>query len=280
MNLNFQHRVGLISGCLIAASVALAFALGSCSRTEHQPRESTAHTDTAHTETDTQLTASSWWSQQLAQTGTQTNAQYVEAISRGQHNLEVGHYTDAIADFSKAIEHLPSSALGYHGRALAKLKVEDYHGAVADLSHTITLAPDDERAYGNRGSAYQKLGEYAEALEDYNRAIEIVPSYTVAYFNRGSLYFELGEYARALHDFNQTVILNPQSAKAFYNRGMVYANLGDRDAAVADLETAEALFRQQDDFAASALALEAIDALKNGSFQAARPLLGKRAFKF
>lgn len=257
MNLNSKNRIALTYGSAIAAFLAIVFVVGPRSLTENlHPFTSS----TSDSESDSQT--GSWWSKQIATAQAETNPNYINAVSQGRQNLETENYTDAIANFDRALQIAPDNIVAYHGRALARLKLEDYNGAILDLTRIVELAPEDVRAYGNRGSAYQKLGDTEKALEDYNRALELSPEYTFAYFNRGSLYVELGEYTKALQDFNQTVILEPEYAKAFYNRGMVYATLGETDAAIADLETAEALFRKQNNFAASELALDAIADLK------------------
>lgn len=265
MSVKSRSRTILVSLGLTCLSMAIAFSIRSRSLTENL----TPPTATGN--------RSQWWQERLDRV--EAGEVYTQAIAQGQENLETEQYDAAVADFSEAIQKRPETALGYHGRALARLKLEDYQGAIADLTRALDIEPEDVRAYGNRGSAYQKLGDHSLALQDYDRAIELYPSYSVAHFNRASLYYELGEYDLALQGFNQTVLLDPNNARAFYNRGLVYANLGDTNAAIADLETAEALFRKQENFLASERTLATLASLEDGTFQPMEPISGKRPAK-
>ena len=88
--------------------------------------------------------------------------------NRGTANAQKGNLTQAIEDFTKAVE----------------------------------IKPDDLMAYNNRGSAYAQQGDYIQAISDFTKAIGINSNDPVAYHNRAAAYYCLKEYDRAWGDVN------------------------------------------------------------------------------
>ncbi|MER3493461.1 MAG: hypothetical protein C4323_14700, partial [Mastigocladus sp. ERB_26_2] len=54
-----------------------------------------------------------------------------------------------------------------------------------------------------------------------------------------------GFYKGAIADYTSALKINPNYADAYYNRGIARYNLGDNQGAIADLQKAAELFRQQ-----------------------------------
>ena len=73
-------------------------------------------------------------------------------LYRGDKDLAQHHYTEAILDYSKAIE----------------------------------LNPGYVSAYVNRGNAYFSKKQFDAALNDYTQAIALAPSSPIIYYNRGT----------------------------------------------------------------------------------------------
>jgi tetratricopeptide (TPR) repeat protein len=74
-------------------------------------------------------------------------------------------YTEAQADFDKALEINPKFAYAYSNRAFSKMKLKLYDAALADIDSAIAI--DDKEAY-----AYRNLGVYYLEMEDYTKAME------------------------------------------------------------------------------------------------------------
>jgi len=103
--------------------------------------------------------------------------------NRGTRNAKNGNLTQAIEDFTKAIE----------------------------------IKPDDIMAYNNRGSAFAQQGDYIQAISDFTKAIGINTNDPVAYHNRAVAYYCLKLYDKAWGDINTVkeigATVNPEIIK-------------------------------------------------------------------
>lgn len=83
----------------------------------------------------------------------------VEFFEKGKANANLGEYTQALKDFTKAIE----------------------------------LDPDFSKAYNFRGVVKEAIGDFTGAIEDYTKAIELKAEYSLAYYNRGLVNLTMGK---------------------------------------------------------------------------------------
>ena len=61
-------------------------------------------------------------------------------------------------------------------RGNAKDELKQYSEAIADYDKAIELDPNFAAAYTNRGTAKAQLKQYSEAIADYDKAIELDPN--------------------------------------------------------------------------------------------------------
>lgn len=155
--------------------------------------------------------------------------------SRGITYKKLGQYTQAISDYTKAIELNSKYAMAYNNRGNAYYYLGQYTQAISDFTKAIELNPEDAEAYCNRGLVYKKLDQYTKAISDYTKAIELNPKYALAYYNRGFAYGKLDQYTKAISDFTRAIELNPKLALAYNYRGLAYASLGKFEEAEKDL---------------------------------------------
>jgi tetratricopeptide (TPR) repeat protein len=113
-----------------------------------------------------------------------------------------------------------------------------YQQAIAEYTRSINLLPSNPEPYLGRGYVYEKMGEYQKALSDYSQAIALNPSDPQAYFVRGLLYDLLGKTREAVQDYSMTISLKPNDADAYYYRGIDREKLGNTDGAKADYKNA------------------------------------------
>ncbi len=136
---------------------------------------------------------------------------------RGVERQNVGNYSGAISDYSKAIEINPRYGDAYYNRGLAKRQLRDYSGAIADYNKAIEINPRDAEAYNNRGWVkVDKLQNYSGGIADYNKAIKINPKLKNAYFNRGKAKYYIGDKKGACDDYKKARYFGSQAAREWW----------------------------------------------------------------
>eukprot|EP00485_Elphidium_margaritaceum_P013240 CAMPEP_0202686816 /NCGR_PEP_ID=MMETSP1385-20130828/2578_1 /ASSEMBLY_ACC=CAM_ASM_000861 /TAXON_ID=933848 /ORGANISM="Elphidium margaritaceum" /LENGTH=419 /DNA_ID=CAMNT_0049341475 /DNA_START=35 /DNA_END=1294 /DNA_ORIENTATION=+ len=93
--------------------------------------------------------------------------------SEGNEQFKAGKYASAIASYTKGIECLPSNAVLFSNRAMAKLKVNDYEGAEIDCDASIELDATLTKAWFRRGLARKMLKKYNTALQDFESVLRL-----------------------------------------------------------------------------------------------------------
>ena len=131
---------------------------------------------------------------------TQTAAYH---YNRGTFLSGNGDYTQAIANYNKALEFDPVLQEAYFGRGFVYYKLQQFEAAIKDLSKAIQLKPDDDEALFNRGVCRTKSNDLAGALQDYNCAILLNPQYAQAYMNRGNCRYKLNDKEGACNDWHR-----------------------------------------------------------------------------
>jgi hypothetical protein len=122
-------------------------------------------------------------------------------------------WTDELTLMNDEVSKSPGKANVYYVRGIAYLDMGKYSEAVEDNTKAILLKPNYREAYSHRAIAYSALGRYDESIDDFNRAIEIDPTYIKAYFNRALTYAATERYEEALKDFGKAIGLWPDYAQ-------------------------------------------------------------------
>lgn len=94
-------------------------------------------------------------------------------LKKGNAQLDLKNYKDALTLLNKAIELDSESGEAYAYRGMAKYHLKDYKGAVEDFDLALNLIPDYGEVYDLRGVAKAELGNKAGACEDWNKAFEL-----------------------------------------------------------------------------------------------------------
>ena len=170
------------------------------------------------------------------------NSKYSVAYCyRGNVYYSQEKYDQAILDYARAIELNPKYIEAYHNRGNAYYSKKDYAQAKLDYDRTSV-------AYNNRGNTYYAQRDYAQAILDYDQAIRFKPEDSMAYQNRGNAYYAQRDYAQAILDYDQVIRLNPEDSMAYNNRGNAY--YAQRDYARAILDYNQAIrFKPEDSMA-------------------------------
>lgn len=184
---------------------------------------------------------------------------------RGLVNADRERFTEAVADFTRAAEHMKDFHALYFNRGLARDMMELHDEALEDYSRAIQCNPGDYRSLCNRGMLFVRKGMMERALEDFERAVEVNPQSHFARCNRGNAYEALGEHERAVEDFTAAIALAPGQAYLYCNRGMSFLRTGKRDRALEDLKKAAEMGNEDAGEALKQFFEEESDAPEGGS---------------
>jgi tetratricopeptide (TPR) repeat protein len=158
----------------------------------------------------------------------------------------LGHLTEAVADFDRALAIRPDYPEALTNRGRARLALGDRAGAQADFDQALSCAGATGFAAAvlhNRGLLRQERKDLAGALDDFDRALEIDPKHTATYVARGLVRKEIGDLQEALADFDTALEQNPSQglASIYHGRGGVRVLLNDFLGALADYDRALSL---------------------------------------
>ena len=81
-----------------------------------------------------------------------------------------GRFTEAIAEYTQAIELAPDFSEAYRKRAVAHMNLTEYDLAIADQNEAIRFNPNHARAYYDRGIAHYFLKHHEAACRDMHIA--------------------------------------------------------------------------------------------------------------
>ncbi|MBY0549701.1 MAG: tetratricopeptide repeat protein [Candidatus Obscuribacterales bacterium] len=157
--------------------------------------------------------------------------------SRGLLFARRGVHSNAMAEFSRAIQLDPTNETYFFNRAVSRRAQEDYHGALADFSEAIHLEPKP-RSLNSRGLLFAQLGDHSKAIADFSYAIQIDPTYERCFFNRAVSRKAQKDYDGAFADFSEVIGLEPEDDISLLARGMLYARMGEHAKAIADFSLA------------------------------------------
>jgi len=93
-----------------------------------------------------------------------------------------------------------NDAVVHNNRGFDYCQIGHYDQAISDFSKAIEINPRLAHAYNNRGWAYIKKWQYDQAISDFSKTIEIDPRFVEAYFHRAVGYFLVEEYEKSLLD--------------------------------------------------------------------------------
>ena len=178
--------------------------------------------------------------------------------NRGVSYHRLGNTGAAIKDYEQALKLAPKSAQLHSNLSYAYYDRQNYDKALEEGNQAVALNGNLAEAHINLANARSKKGDYDGALRDYGQALTLTSSAPVlagVYNNRGNLLLARNGATAALGDYNQAIRLKPDYADAYYNLGLAQAS-GNPSAAVRNLQTAAALYKNQ---GKDALQKEALD---------------------
>lgn len=156
-----------------------------------------------------------------------------------QKKAEQGDYLAAIAILNQLISSYPNNAADYNNRGLMYFYNNQFSEAIADYNRAIKLNSRLDSAYNNRANAYAAQSNFASALSDYEIALDLNPGNLRAWINQGIAFRELGLYDLAIENFDLTLLLGQKfKGRIYAERGYTYHLRGDWNCAIADYHRA------------------------------------------
>jgi len=152
-------------------------------------------------------------------------AKAIKYFNQGVEYFEKGQFDLALECYTQAIKENPKYVVAYSNRGFIYHQLKLYKQAIRNYEQAIKLNPKFIVAYYNRASIYIELKQYEQALKDYDQAIKLNSKDAISYYNRGNIYCQLKQYEQALKDYDQAIKLNPKYTEAYNNRGIVYSKL-------------------------------------------------------
>jgi len=160
---------------------------------------------------------------------------------------EYQKWTEFFSDF---IAQNPNQAVAYHLRGQSHWYGGSLSDAVADYSRALELNPKDVSAFLGRGQVFMERRDFNRAIEDLDAALGSIDSVpgadavwnaefeAFARNGRAASYAGLGDLGRALEEFGKSIDLCPENAWVYYNLAEAYQNHGDQKNAVENYKLA------------------------------------------
>jgi len=138
-------------------------------------------------------------------------ADTVLQFHRGESQLALGLYEQAVASYSKALDH-PSPRvpveLAHAHRAESEMRMQNFTAAKADFDALLVIDPKQARYRIGLGLARLGLKDAAGALEVFNALAQEKPD-ALAFYGRALAQYNLGNKSAAAQDIARAVELEP-----------------------------------------------------------------------
>jgi tetratricopeptide (TPR) repeat protein len=151
----------------------------------------------------------------------QSARQYFKA---GEDFAKANQYTDAISQYTKAIDLDPDYDKAYIQRASAYSRTGDHRRAGEDYDRALVFNEKDAEIYYFSGYEWHQFGDNPRALSRLNIAIELKSNFLEAYQVRLEVHMVLGQYNEALTDAKKCLKLKDDE-NAYNNLAQVYEKL-------------------------------------------------------
>jgi tetratricopeptide (TPR) repeat protein len=144
-----------------------------------------------------------------------------------------GRYTEAVAEYRKAIEKAPNT-LNLHYRLARALLMESHEPAALEAARKefeaeLALNPNDAVAHYQIAQILEAQQKGEQAVPSLERAIEIDPEFPEALTALGRARLTAARYDEAITLLEKAVQLTPQSESAHYTLMLAYRNAGRRE---------------------------------------------------
>lgn len=157
-----------------------------------------------------------------------------EYSDRGDMLLEHGRNSDAIDDYTKAIELDAKNEHALANRALALTWTNRLDEAAKDLDRAAAIDATSADLTRVEAMVAMRRSDWPAAVTLLTKLLDQQPGYSFALRQRASVYRTLGKSEEAIADADAILKAQPDDIEALAMRGRLYADQGKTDLAAAD----------------------------------------------
>lgn len=167
------------------------------------------------------------------------------AILHGRLAFQAGHIAEAAAEFQKAVEAAPQSAIARVNLGAALVQLGRKDEAIAQLGEALRLQPDNATAHYNLALLMLQQQQRDEAVLHFRAALVADPSDRQAHWQLGEALRELGRNNEALPHYMKAAELDPSDEIALRWTAELLVRLGHFNEARKRLEEAHQRFPER-----------------------------------
>ena len=110
----------------------------------------------------------------------------------------------------------PNNIKSIEYRSAAYFRTNKYDDAMSDFNKIADLIPTKPYLYLERAKYFQRKKKFSEAISDYSRVIEIEPKCADVYLERARCYHQKIMYSEAISDYSKAIELNPDCSEIYF----------------------------------------------------------------
>jgi serine/threonine protein kinase/Flp pilus assembly protein TadD len=164
----------------------------------------------------------------------------------GQINSQLWRWSEAEAEFKRAIELNPNYATAYHWYSIMLKDMNRKDEAATAIKRAQELDPLSMPIGANISMLYQLQNNHEASVKNSLKLIELDPTYGRSYEYLGLSYLKLGRKAEAIAALEKAVQLTNNQNVVVSELGYVYAASGKRTEALAVLKDLEAKYARKE----------------------------------
>jgi tetratricopeptide (TPR) repeat protein len=149
--------------------------------------------------------------------------------------------TKALEDYNMCVKLDKKDEIAFYNRGEVNMALGNYVDAISDFKHCLLLNPANYEAHYNKAMCNYHFGEILTAMKDMKALTILNPKFADAFFQLGVWHLEYGENKKALDNFNILIDMDKEHSDAFLYRGLTYLEMKENDKACEDLTMADKL---------------------------------------
>ncbi|HEY3380441.1 MAG TPA: sulfatase-like hydrolase/transferase [Vicinamibacterales bacterium] len=156
----------------------------------------------------------------------------------GSAHMGMGEYRQAIAQYRRYLELVPTSAYAHHWIAICALRMGDQGSALREAEATLAIDARFTDARIMKGGILASRGEYVGALVELRAAVAADPAKPMIRLDLAKVLAEAGQSLDAQIEYETLLKLQPDYEPALTGLGVLYAKRGRMDDAASALQRA------------------------------------------